>query len=304
MSLPRQSQARQGEVLTAALTLLPILLVMAALVYYPAISTLVRSFQNLDLLQQETGEFVGLANYLEVLRSSDLWRALVRTLVVVAVTVPLELLIGLAAALLLNENFWGRGWVRTLAILPWFLPPVVTGFLWGWILNGQYGALNGLLYQLGFIEKYQYWLFNPTSQLIWVGVAHAWTRYPFPLIVLLAGLQSIPEEIYDAARIDGATGWQRFTRVTFPLLLPAFSIALVVEFIFAFQVFDIIWSLTAGGSAGSGINPYTKTLMIYNYELVFKNLNLGTGSALSYIILAISLFLGLNFLRVLNRRDG
>ena len=276
---------------------------MAGLVYYPALVTAWQSFRELDLLIPNLTGFAGLSNYLTVLQSGEFWQSVRRSFVIVALVLPLELTIGLAAALLLNEKFAGRSIVRTLAILPWFLPPIVIGFMWGWILNGQYGALNGLLYQLGVIDEYQFWLRNPSAQLFWVAIAHTWTRYPFPLIVLLAGLQGIPDEVHDAATVDGVNTWQRFRWITFPLLRPSFAIAVVVEFIFAFQIFDIIWSLTAGGAAGAAINPYTKTLMIYNYEVVFKQLNLGVGSALSYVILAITLVVGLSFLNLINREQ-
>jgi multiple sugar transport system permease protein len=180
--------------------------------------------------------------------------------------------------------------------LPWMVPPVVNGFLWGWLLNGEYGALNGFLYQFGLISEYQSWLRDPQSQLFWVAVVQTWTRFAFPTIILLAGLQGIPLELYDAAKVDGAGGWANLRHVTFPLLLPSFAIALVIEFIASFQIFDVIWTLTAGGSAGGAINPFTKTLMIYNYELVFRDLRIGLGAALSYLILLMSLGFGLFFI--------
>ena len=205
-------------------------------------------------------------------------------------------------AMLLNQRFPGRGIMRTLTILPWMLPGVVNGFLWGWLLNGEYGALNGFLYQFGLISEYQYWLRDPDAQLVWVCVVQTWTRYAFPTIILLAGLQSIPDDLFDAAKVDGANAIHRVRYITFPLLLPSFGIALVVEFIAAFQIFDVVWTLTAGGSAGGAMNPFTKTLMLYNYELVFRDLRIGLGAALSYIILAMSLAVGMIFVwRVYNQ---
>lgn len=175
---------------------------------------------------------------------------------------------------------------------------MVNGFLWGWLLNGEYGALNGLLYQFGIIRDYQYWLQEPSTQIVWVAVVQSWTRFAFPTIVLLAGLQGIPDDLSKAAaRVDGANSLQRFLRITFPLLLPSFAVTLVVEFIAAFQIFDVVWTLTAGGSAGGAINPFTKTLMLYNYELVFRDLRIGRGAALSYLILLMSIGVGFIFIR-------
>lgn len=280
-----------------AVILLPVLLFVAILIYYPAADTFRNSLTNRNLRIQRPPEFVDFANYSRLLADEEFWQVTGRSFLVVAITLPLEMLIAFAAALLLNEHFPGRAVVRTLAILPWMVPPVVNGFLWGWLLNGEYGAFNGLLYQFGLIREYQSWLQNPQSQLFWVAVVQTWTRFSFPTIILLAGLQSIPSDLYEAAKVDGAGGWQRLRSITFPMLLPSFAIALVVEFIAAFQIFDVIWTLTAGGSAGGAINPFTKTLMIFNYELVFRDLRIGLGGALSYLILLMSIGVGFFFVR-------
>lgn len=285
-----------GDRFFVLVVLLPIALLVAALVYVPAVDTFRTSLTNRNLRQPNRPiEFIGLGNYQRLLTSSETWQVTERSLTVVAVTLPLELALGLGVALLLNEKFPGRSVVRTLVILPWMLPPVVNGFLWGWILNGEYGALNGLLYQFGLIDQYRFWLRDPASQLTWVAIVQTWTRFAFPMIILLAGLQSIPVDLYDAAKVDGAGVLARFRFITFPFLLPSFAIALIVEFIASFQIFDVIWTLTAGGQTGGAINPGTKTLMLYNYELVFRDLRIAVGSALSYLIMLMSLAVGLFF---------
>jgi multiple sugar transport system permease protein len=285
-----------GDRFFVLVVLLPIALLVAVLVYVPAVDTFRTSLTNRNLRQPNRPiEFIGLGNYQRLLTSSETWQVTERSLTVVAVTLPLELALGLGVALLLNEKFPGRSVVRTLVILPWMLPPVVNGFLWGWILNGEYGALNGLLYQFGLIDQYRFWLRDPASQLTWVAIVQTWTRFAFPMIILLAGLQSIPVDLYDAAKVDGAGVLARFRFITFPFLLPSFAIALIVEFIASFQIFDVIWTLTAGGQTGGAINPGTKTLMLYNYELVFRDLRIAVGSALSYLIMLMSLAVGLFF---------
>ncbi len=276
--------------------LVPIILLVAILVYYPAIDTFGTSLTNENLRIRRPPEFIGLENYTNLLGSNEFWQVLGRSLLLVAVILPLETGVAFAIALLLNEKFPGRGIIRTLVIIPWMVPPVVNGFLWGWLLNGEYGALNGLLYQFGLIGEYQYWLRDPTAQVFWVAVVHTWTRFSFPMIILLAGLQGIPDDLYDAAKVDGAGTFSRLRRITVPMLLPSLAVALVIEFIAAFQIFDVIWTLTAGGSAGGAINPFTKTLMIYNYELVFRDLRIGLGAALSYLILLMSLGVGIVFI--------
>jgi len=277
--------------------LVPIIIFVAILIYYPAIDTFATSLTNRNLRINRPSEFVQLENYSYLLTNNEFWEVTGRSFLLVIITLPLEMIIALSGALLLNERFPGRGVVRTLVILPWMVPPVVNGFLWGWLLNGEYGAFNGLLYQFGLIHEYQYWLQNPQTQIFWVAVVQTWTRFSFPMIILLAGLQGIQDDLYEAAKVDGANWVQRLWRITLPLLLPSFAVALVVEFIAVFQIFDVIWTLTAGGSAGGAINPFTKTLMLFNYELVFRDLRIGRGAALSYLILIMSLAVGIVFVR-------
>ena len=163
-------------------------------------------------------------------------------------------------------------------------------------LNGDFGALNGLLYQLGIINEYQFWLREPTNQIIWVAIVQTWSRFAFPMIILLAGMQGIPSELYDAAKVDGANVISRLRHVTIPSMRASIAIVLVLEFIAAFQIFDIVWTLTSGGSTGGTINPFTKTLMVFNYELVFRDLRVGLGAALSYLVLLMSLGVGIAFI--------
>ncbi len=275
------------------LVLLPIVVLVTLFVYYPAANTFQTSLTSENLRIRRPAEYIGAGNYDFLLHNGEFWEVTRRSLVVVLLTLPLEMLIGFAVALLLNESFPGRGIVRTLVILPWMMPPVVNGFLWGWLLNGEYGALNGFLYEFGIINQYRYWLRAPETQILWVAIVQTWTRFAFPMIILLAGLQSIPDELYDAAKVDGAGILARLRAITFPLLLPSFAIALVIEFTTTFQLFDVVWTLTSSGGAGGTINPFTKTLMIFNYELVFRDLRIGRGAALSYIILLMSLAVGM-----------
>ncbi|MEP0762596.1 MAG: sugar ABC transporter permease [Chloroflexota bacterium] len=275
------------------LILLPIMVLVTLFIYYPAANTFQTSLTSENLRIRRPAEYIGFANYDFLLRNSEFWEVTKRSLVVVLLTLPLEMLIGFGIALLLNETFPGRGLVRTLVILPWMMPPVVNGFLWGWLLNGEYGALNGFLYEFGIINQYRYWLRAPETQILWVAIVQTWTCFAFPMIILLAGLQSIPDELYDAAKVDGAGVLARLRAVTFPLLLPSFAIALVIEFTQTFQIFDVVWTLTSAGGAGGTINPFTKTLMLFNYELVFRDLRIGRGAALSYIILLMSLAVGM-----------
>jgi len=299
---PNTRRISSSDSLYLAVVLVPIILLIALFIYYPAVDTFGQSLTNRNLRVRRPPKPVGLANYVKLVEDDEFWEVTGRSFKVVIITLPLEIAVAFGIAMLLNQRFPGRSVVRTLTFLPWMLPGGVNGFLWGWLLNGEYGALNGFLYQLGLIDEYQYWLREPEHLIFWITVVQTWTRYAFPTIILLAGLQSIPDDLYDAAKVDGASAMSRVRFITIPLLLPSFGIALVVEFIAAFQIFDVIWTLTAGGSAGGSMNPFTKTLMLYNYELVFRDLRVGLGAALSYIILLMSLAVGLIFvMRVYNQ---
>lgn len=294
---------REGLVPYAVLA--PLLLIMVVLVFVPAALTFRDSLHAKGLGAPASEPFVGLDNYVDVLQpGSDFWNSALITVQIIGISLPLSLAIGLVGALILNESFRGRGVVRALALIPWVLPPIANGFMWNWLLNGDLGALNGLLYQLGLISEYQHWLSTPTGQVAWTAIAESWTRYAFVMLVLLAGLQAIPVDVYDAAKIDGASRLQTFRRITFPLLRPSFTVAFVVQLIFSIQIFDLIWSISSGGAAGAIINPFTKALMILNYEVVFRDLKLGLGSALSYVVLLISLGLAVAFTRVLFSRGS
>ncbi len=210
-----------------ATILLPILLLIGLFIYYPAVDTFRTSLTNRNLRINRPPQFIGLNNYSQLLSDPLFWEVTSRSVIIVLLTLPLEIFMAFWIALLLNERFRGRSVVRTIMLVPWMVPPVVNGFLWGWLLNGDYGAFNGLLYQLGIIHQYQAWLSDPRSQIFWIAIVQTWTRFSFPTLVLLAGLQGIAGDLYEAARVDGANAFQSLRRITFPLLMPSFAIALV-----------------------------------------------------------------------------
>ena len=200
----RRRRAISSDSIYIVIIIAPIVLLIALFIYYPAVDTFQTSLTNRNLRVRRPPKAIGFANYSRLVQDDEFWEVTERSFTVVALTLPLEMIVAFSIAMLLNQRFPGRGVVRTLAILPWMLPPVVNGFLWGWLLNGEYGALNGFLYQLGLIDEYRYWLRAPETQILWVTVVQTWTRYAFPTIILLAGLQSIPDDLYDAAK----SGWR------------------------------------------------------------------------------------------------
>jgi ABC-type sugar transport system permease subunit len=207
-----------------------------------------------------------------------------------------EICLAIAIALLLNRPFRGRWLVRMLALLPWAVPSVVNGIMWKWILNPSYGALNGFLYSLGIIKDYVIWLGSPTLALIMVILADVWKETPFIMLLVLAALQTIPKDLYEAARVDGASAWQTFSRITIPLIQPVLFVAIALRTIWALKSFDLIYTLTAGGPSGG-----TSVIGYYTYLKSFVSLNLGRGAAVAYIMTAIVFVLIIIYQRMLYR---
>ncbi|MHB1119846.1 MAG: carbohydrate ABC transporter permease [Bellilinea sp.] len=279
--------------------LLPSMLVILIVTVLPVIFTLVLSFFDTPLSDPVPREFVGLANYLEFLRSQQFWQAIWRTLYFTIVSVGVELILGLGIALLIHAHPPGWSFLRTSLIIPWAIPTVVNGAMWRWIYNADYGALNGLLYSLGIIEKYQAWLIDPFTAMNMVIAADVWHSVPFIAIILQAALAGIPPELEEAAAVDGANAWQRFLLIRMPLLQPAILVALVVRTVEAFRVFDIIYVITAGGPAFG-----TVTISYLTYLESFTYGHLGSGSSLSFLISIVTLILALIYIKILYRPEN
>jgi multiple sugar transport system permease protein len=205
--------------------------------------------------------------------------------------------LGVCVALLLNLPFRGRGVLRTLILLPWAIPPVVNGLMWQWIYDSKIGALNGMLVTLGIIPEYRGWLSDPTSALLALAFADVWNVLPLAVILLLAALQKIPAELYEAAHIDGAGPFQSFRYVTFPWIAQTLLVVLILQTLSAIRVFDVIYVLTAGGPGSA-----TTTLTWKTYLTTFENLDFGLGNAYAYVVSLITFGFALVYFRVLYRR--
>jgi len=227
---------------------------------------------------------VGLKNYIETIKSPQWWLAFGRTAYFVLYDIVVGMSLGLGIALLLNKEFRLRGIARALVLFPYVLPSIVKALMWKWIYNSDYGFLNGLLFQLGLIKDYVPWLSNPTLAIHMVILANIWEGTPFAIIMYLAALQTIPKELYEASEVDGATPWQMFTKITFPLIKPMTFILIVIKTVATFKIFDLVYALTAGGPGGS-----TQVVGYLMYSTVFDSLQFGKGAAMSYILLAIIL---------------
>lgn len=263
------------EKITGWLLLLPALLILALVFVYPIARAFYLSWFTENLGTQLEPIFAGLGNYQRMLGDGRFWQSIFNTSIFTFFSVVLELLLGLGVALVLNKSFFGRGVVRTIAIIPWALPTAVMGLAWTWIFNDQYGVVNDILNRFGIISSNVNWLGTPALAMTALVIADVWKTTPFISIILLAGLQSISEDLYEAHRMDGASPWQSFWQITLPLLMPQILIALLFRFAQSFGVFDLVQVMTGGGPAGT-----TETVSIYIYSTIMRYLDFGYGAAL------------------------
>ena len=274
------------ERLTGWLILFPALIILGLVFIYPILRAFWLSWFTENLATQLQPVFTGFGNYQRMLGDGRFWQSLWNTSVFTVISVTLELILGLCVALVLNKSFFGRGVVRTIAIIPWALPTAVMGLAWAWIFNDQYGVVNDILFRLGLIDTGINWLGTPALAMTALIVADVWKTTPFISIILLAGLQSIPEDLYEAHKMDGASYWQSFYQITLPLLMPQILIALLFRFAQSFGIFDLVQVMTGGGPAGS-----TETVSIYIYSTVMRYLDFGYGAALvvvTFLLLVIA----------------
>jgi multiple sugar transport system permease protein len=275
----------------------PSLLFVAVFSLYPILESVRLSFYRLILTLPWLGEkFVGLENYQDLATDPVALHSLTITLIFVAATSIMEVIIGLGMALVLNESFRGRGLLRAVVLVPWAIPTVVSSQMWRFIFNDRYGMFNFLIFG-GKTELYLAPLADTLLAPLAVIVADVWKTSAFAALIVLAGLQTIPDELYEAADIDGATAWQKFRRVTLPLIKPALLLALLFRTIDGFKVFDLVFVMTQGGPADA-----TNVLQFYGYKKTFAEGMIGYGSAISIGVFLFSLALALAYIRLLGSR--
>ncbi|MEP9400064.1 sugar ABC transporter permease [Mesorhizobium sp. KR2-14] len=282
----------------AWLLMLPLLIVMVAVIGWPLVDTVRLSFTDAKLVGT-SGNFVGIDNYVKMLSNSGFQRTLVTTTWFAVISVAAEMVVGVGAALLLNQQFYGRTVLRALMILPWALPTVVNATLWRLIYNPEYGALNAALTQIGLIDAYRSWLGEPGTALAALILADTWKNFPLVALIALAALQAVPRDITAASMVDGAGAWSRFRFVILPYLAGPLMVALVLRTIEAFKVFDIIWVMTRGGPANS-----TRTLSILVYQEAFSFQRAGSGASLALMVTLLVTVLAVIYAAVIRRTAG
>jgi multiple sugar transport system permease protein len=287
VSRPDAQERRHAQAMVA-----PAIALLAAVAAYPLLAATWLSLHRFILVFGER-RFVGLDNYRFLLADPRFAEALGNTVYFAAVAVTLEFALGLPLALLLHQSFRGRGLLRAAALLPWAIPTVVSAKLWAWLFNPDHGLLNRL-----WPGEPLNWLGSPVLALHAAIVVDVWKTTPFVALLLLAGLQSIPEELYRAARVDGASSWQAFGAITWPLLRPAVLVALLFRTLDAFRIFDAIYAMTEGGPANT-----TETLSIYAYKTLMRAGDFGYGSTLAVATFLCVAVVSLAYLWLLRRAE-
>lgn len=272
-------QAAAARALTPWALLAPALLATTVVVFLPVLYAIWMSLHQFVLFRPNVEPFVGLANYAALLENPTFWASLGRSLVWIIAGVSLQFSLGFAAALLLNRRFAWRGMARALIVIPWALPSVIIGLTWTWMLDFNLGVVNALLLRLGLLAHPIAWLAQPETAMAAVILALTWQGFPFFAVTLLAGLQGVPREHYEAAAIDGAGALGSFWHVTLPGLAPVMATALLLRMIWVANSLDLIFVMTGGGPGTA-----TETLPLYAFLKAWTGLDYGYGSALAVVL--------------------
>lgn len=258
------------------------------------------SLSNANGANLISGDFSpqGLANYEAIVQDPEFWNGMKLSFIFTVSCLVLQFIVGYALALFFRQSFPGNGIIRALLLVGWILPPVVTGTIFKWIFDSDYGVLNYLLGYIGIIDQPIQWLTGPTTSMVAVVVANLWVGIPFNMLLLLSGLHTIDESLYEAAQVDGAGWWRQFRSITSPLMRPVIISVLLLGVINTYKVFDLIYTMTKGGPVNS-----TTTLPIYTYLQTFKVFEFGNGAAASTLTLILPLVLSWFYVRSLREEE-
>jgi len=283
------------------LLILPSIVFLVAIEFYPLAVGIYEAFLYHNRVQPWATQFIGLQNFVTAFSTYDVQLALKTSFVMVLGIVALSYALGLLAAVLLNQRLHGRAIYRALILVPWVIPPVVSYISWQWMLNDQSGIINLTLMRFGLTNPIDpiIWLADPSLAMVSIVVVGSWSRFPFMMITVLAALSAIPDDLHEAASLDGANRWHRFRDITFPLIIPVSVIATLLQAIWTFNDFALPFILTGGGPANA-----TTTLVLLAYKEAFRQFNIGYGTSLAVISMVLMLALGTVYLRLQSRQDS
>ena len=279
---------------TPWILLIPVLLIMGLLVIYPIIKTFLFSLYKYNLMNPNDTKFIGLKNYIEVFKSNEFYNTFFNSLIIVFFVIIIGFICSMIVGLILNKKSKLSPVLTAIAIIPWALPPIVNGIIWRFIFYPGYGLANKFLIFFGVINEPISWTTNRYLLMMVISIVVVWRVIPFCAIVVLANLQTIPSELYEVSYVDGANAFQRFMKITLPMIMPSLGIVLINLTMNAINVFDEIISINGYATEG-------QTLLVYNYMNTFRFMNFGLGSAITYIIMISSGVLGYFYIKSMSK---
>ncbi|GGD77916.1 carbohydrate ABC transporter permease [Paenibacillus nasutitermitis] len=294
MRYSQKIERHLGKILVA-----PALIGLSFVVVYPLITNILMGFQDMNMTQPDSSGWVGFDNYRQLFADPIFRKAISNTLIWTVLGVILQLMVAVPLSLLLNIEFKGMGFYRGALLIPWVMPSVVAAFTWVWMYDGSFGIINYFLMELNFISEPVIWLGNPDTALYAVLAEQVWKGFPFPMIMLLAALQAIPKDIYEAANVDGATALQKIFRITIPQILPSLALCTVFITIWTFNSFENIWLMTEGGPLNS-----SETLTTYVYRVAFQSFDLGVASSSALVMFALLSVVIILYARYISKQEA
>jgi len=276
----------------------PTFLIIALILIYPVLQSFVLSVGQSSMDGYEPYQFVGFKHYIALMSDDRFWNSLSVTLLFTAISIPLELMLGIGLALLMNETFRGKGLARLAVLFPWALPTALNALIWRWMYNADYGLFNAVGLESGLIDAPLNWLGDETLALLSMVVVSIWKTSSFMALIILAGLQSIPRDLFEAGRMDGMTRWQEFRQITLPLLKGSIMVALIIRSMDALRTFELPFSLTDGGPDSA-----TETLSLYAYKVIFEFVEFNAGAAIVVVQFAVIFALSLLYIFMLKEKD-
>jgi len=290
----RRSVLQRRQTRLAWLMLVPALLVVALVAIFPLARTIYQSFTNQQFLALEPTKWIGFKNYRDLWHDSEFRHSIWVTIKFTLITVGFEFVLGMIIALVVNSNFKGRGVMRAVMLVPWAIPTVISAQMWKWMYDDVFGVINDAGIRLHILHHSVAWISQPNTALASVAAVDIWKTTPFVALLLLAGLQVVPRELYEAANVDGASRLQQFWRITLPLLRPAILVALIFRTLDALRVFDVFYVFF-------GSRPDTQTMAIYDQNTIVSTGDVGYGAAISvaiFLIIAIFVVIYVTFIKV------
>lgn len=289
---------RVGERLFGYALLAPTLALLCVVILYPLANGVRISLMRYKLTSTADPRWVGLANYRKLFQDEEFWSVFRTTVIWTTSNVVVQLVLGLALALLLNEQLKVRGLFRSIALIPYVVPSVCAALIWRWMYDGSAGIINSVLYKLGLIDQYRPWLGDISTALPAVIIESIWKGTPFVMILVLAGLQTIPPDYYEAGALDGAGSWRRFVDITLPLLQPTLAVATILTTVYTVNNFNAIWLMTRGGPLGS-----TDILFTYAYKEAFESYDFGMAATVSVVLFGILAIFGAIYIFLVERQE-